>query len=523
MSVIVVRGDARRLPLPDESVDLIVTSPPYFALRDYRDGDASLAGQIGSEATPAAYIAALVECTREWARVLKPGGSMFVDLGDKYSGISVNRNGLGASTLVGHGGEGTDRDQRTRHQQRGTTDAPPKSLMLLPERYRIACVDQLGLIARSVIIWNKPNGLPESVTDRVRRSHEDWVCLRKTWPDEPCPPDVIEEVLRAVAAGEMSVEDGAAVLSGELVPIEAAVHLVKQPRYFAAVDEIREAHSAHTTRYYAPGVRSEPRGGKNGQRRDDAVWHADPTGQGLNAVNPLGKLPGSVWTIATEPLQVPAGIDADHFAAYPSEWPRRLILGWSPSGICTACGEGRRPVTQVDLGRKERWTPRYSPDNNHGGPGSTPGSRGPSATITGYTCACTPYTDHPGTGDDGGWGSYDDRGLSGTPAANGKQHVPANYRPRTGPVREYHFDRWTPAPTRPSVVVDPFGGTGTTAHVAAALGRIGITVDLSAGYSAQLAASPELYDRRRRKVLGLDKPVVDPIPEGQLTFEGWPA
>jgi DNA modification methylase len=63
---------------------------------------------------------------------------------------------------------------------------------MLPERYRIACLDQLGLTVRAVIVWSKPNGLPESVTDRVRRSHEDWV------------------------------------------------HLTKEPRYFAAVDEIRE-------------------------------------------------------------------------------------------------------------------------------------------------------------------------------------------------------------------------------------------------------------------------------------------
>ena len=85
MSAVILRADARALPLPDASVDLIVTSPPYYGLRDYRDGDASLAGQIGSEATPAAYVAALLDCTREWMRVLKPSGSLFVNLGDKYA------------------------------------------------------------------------------------------------------------------------------------------------------------------------------------------------------------------------------------------------------------------------------------------------------------------------------------------------------------------------------------------------------------------------------------------------------
>ena len=82
---LVIRGDAAHLPLPDGSVDLIVTSPPFFALRSYTDGGKHYAGQLGSEPTPAEYIAALVTCTREWVRVLKPDGSMFIELGDKYA------------------------------------------------------------------------------------------------------------------------------------------------------------------------------------------------------------------------------------------------------------------------------------------------------------------------------------------------------------------------------------------------------------------------------------------------------
>ena len=75
MSAVVIRGDARQLPLPDDSADLVVTSPPYFGLRSYTDGGAHYAAQIGSEDTPAAYVAALLDCTREWMRVLKPSGS----------------------------------------------------------------------------------------------------------------------------------------------------------------------------------------------------------------------------------------------------------------------------------------------------------------------------------------------------------------------------------------------------------------------------------------------------------------
>src|SRR5215468_8165736 len=96
MTAIVLQGDARCLPLPDASVDLVVTSPPYFGLRSYTDGGEHYPGQLGSEATPAEYVAALVECTREWCRVLKPSGSMFINLGDKYdSGTSTARTNPG--------------------------------------------------------------------------------------------------------------------------------------------------------------------------------------------------------------------------------------------------------------------------------------------------------------------------------------------------------------------------------------------------------------------------------------------
>src|ERR1017187_8761390 len=85
MSVAVVRGDARALPLPGGSVDLVVTSPPYFGLRSYTDGGEHYGGQIGSEASPREWLGSLLEATAEWVRVLKPGGAVFVNLGAKRS------------------------------------------------------------------------------------------------------------------------------------------------------------------------------------------------------------------------------------------------------------------------------------------------------------------------------------------------------------------------------------------------------------------------------------------------------
>jgi DNA modification methylase len=430
---LVLRGDARTLPLPDASVDLVVTSPPYFALRSYTDGGQHYAGQIGSEPTPAEYIAALVECTREWIRVLKPSGSIWVNLGDKYvadnrgSGTDAKRGEAkyAPAGRMGYVGEGI---------------MPRKSLMLLPERYRIACVDQLGLIARAVVIWSKPNGLPESVTDRVRRSHEDWV------------------------------------------------HLTKQPRYYSAVDEIREPHA----RIWTPG--------KNGGTRPALVAsRSQYDGPATSGPHPLGKLPGSVWEIATEPLKVPEHLGVDHFAAFPTEWPRRIILGWSPSGICTACGEGRRPVVAsvgLDMNRPQARRAQELADR------------------AGLTEAHFAALLSVGVSDTG-------RGAA-TQSGTGK-NTPEVYALAAearavlgGYAREYLLRRPTgfrdgcacpdaSAPTRPAVVLDPFSGTGTTVLVASALGRHGIGVDMSADY-CRLAQWRVNDPAQRAKVLGVAKP-----------------
>lgn len=348
-SVQILRGNALALALADESVDLIVTSPPYFGLRSYQDGGEHYSGQIGDEPTPAEFVDALIAATAEMVRVVKPSGSIWVNLGDKYAGS----NGM-------PGG------------------APPKSLIGIPWRYALRCIDDLGLILRAEVIWSKPNGLPESVTDRVRRSHEQWF------------------------------------------------HFTREPRYFSAVDEIREAHQHPHIAHTGPRV-----------GRGEVDGNAQHLRMGLS---PLGKLPGSVWTIPTEPLHVPESLGIDHFAAFPTEWPRRIIQGWSPSGICTECGEGRRPVVDVDrslvdVSRTARVMDGYAVGTgrtNHGTGGSTLANEADKVrrTITGEACACPEPT----------------------------------------------------APTRPAVVLDPFGGTGTTALVAKALGRHGISNDMSADY-----------------------------------------
>lgn len=455
--VIVLRGDAAHLPLPDASVDLIVTSPPYWGQRSYEDGGEVYDGQIGSEATPAEFIAALVNCTREWVRVLKSEGSIFVDLGDKYD----------SGTTTARVNPGTVKDGQGQGWHQGTprvSAGRPKSLLLLPERYRIACADELGLIVREVIEWDKLNPLPESAADRCGRTHED------------------------------------------------VVHLVKQPRYYAGCDEIREPHSEGTH----PGrTRSVGNASGNGVRHRTFAGNTD-------GFNRLGKMPGSVWGIPSQPLTVPERLGVRHFAAFPMELPRRIILGWSPSGICTACGEGRRPIAT-----QERET--YFGHGRHRG-GSRQLREGAAITgwrqdekwstvtsLVGYACACTPYTDHPGTGAATRRRDYNPNEGAFRPQGTYGRHQAGEYE-RVGPRREYRFEGWTAAPTRPAVVLDPFGGTGTTALVASVHGRTGVTVDRSADY-CRIAAWRTSDPAERARALGVPKP--PPVIDGQGSlFDG---
>jgi DNA modification methylase len=511
VSAVVLRGDAAHLPLPDGSVDLIVTSPPYWGLRSYTDGGEHYGGQIGSEETPQEWLEAVWRCTAEWMRVLKPTGSIFVNCGDKYA--------------AGHGGRSTEgdgdnirvcRNRPAAEHWAGTDSHPsasravivpgfrPKTLMMLPQRYAIGCMDRLGLILRAEIIWEKPNGLPESVTDRVRRAHE------QIW------------------------------------------HFTKQPRYFAAMDEVREPHTGGTH-----GRRAD---GQHSPKEQATITSGFRRGYfPENRENPLGKLPGSVWDIPSQPLIVPPYLGVDHFAAFPLELPRRIILGWSPSGICLECGEGRRPVADavaLDMGRPQARRAQQLADraglteahlqallsvgiSDTGRGAATQNGTGRNTaevyaladaarialggyareyllrrpTSFGYACACCPHTDHPGSGKPTQRRDYNPSQDSGPQGTYGRKQ--AGEYERVGPWREYHLEGWTPPPTRPAVVVDPFAGTGTSILVADALGRTGIGIDRSMDY-CRLARWRTTDPAERARALGVPKP--PPVPEGQASL-----
>ena len=133
----IIIGDALSTlkTIPDNSIQVCVTSPPYYGLRDYR-----IAGQLGQEPSPADFVAKLVEVFSEVRRVLKPDGTLWLNLGDSYAG---------------------------------------KRLLGIPWRVAFALQDD-GWYLRQEIIWHKLNPMPESVKDRCTKAHETIFLLAKS-------------------------------------------------------------------------------------------------------------------------------------------------------------------------------------------------------------------------------------------------------------------------------------------------------------------------------------------------------
>jgi DNA modification methylase len=167
--------------LPKQCVNTVVTSPPYWGLRDY-----GVEGQIGLEQTPEEYVEKLVAVFREVGRVLRDDGTVWLNLGDSYAGSWGDSGHRPERTgIPGHQREkNTKFFKRDGHPQtnKPVTVAPPglkpKDLVGIPWRVAFA-LQADGWYLRSDIIWAKPNPMPESVTDRPIKSHEYVFLLSK--------------------------------------------------------------------------------------------------------------------------------------------------------------------------------------------------------------------------------------------------------------------------------------------------------------------------------------------------------
>jgi len=228
--------------LPDASVDCVVTSPPYYGLRDY-----GVDGQRGLEGSPAEYVAGMVAVFAEVRRVLADDGTLWLNLGDSYA-TQGGRRTIGDNSWTAGRSHLEPQPDRPRSRP---TDLEPKNLRGIPWRVAFALQDA-GWILRNDIIWAKANGMPESVTDRMASRHEHLFLFAKA------------------------------------------------RRYWFDLDAVREPHSESTLDRARPG-RAAP--GKSRREGYGVPPGNRPHTARLDQINhPAGRNPGDVWTIPTQPF-----------------------------------------------------------------------------------------------------------------------------------------------------------------------------------------------------------------------------
>jgi DNA modification methylase len=199
MNYTIIEGDCieKLKQLPEKSINTCVTSPPYYALRNYQ-----MDGQVGVEESPDDYVQKIVQVFREVRRVLKDDGTIWINLGDSYAGS---------------GGAGNQFDQiengLSPYKQTGSPKdigLKPKDLIGIPWRVAFA-LQADGWYLRSDIIWHKPNPMPESVKDRPTKSHEYIFLMSKNrtyyYDQESIKTPVKQENMKGTTTHKRSTKD----------------------------------------------------------------------------------------------------------------------------------------------------------------------------------------------------------------------------------------------------------------------------------------------------------------------------
>lgn len=314
MSVSILNGDCRDVlrTLPDESVHCVVTSPPYWGLRDY-----GVAGQIGLEESFWDFLDTMVSLFREVRRVLRSDGTAWVNMGDCYA----NDGKWGGAT----GGKHADflHGQASRvGRERRKTGLKPKDLVGQPWRLAFALQDD-GWWLRQDVIWHKPNPMPESIEDRCTKAHEYIFLLSKS----------ARYYFDAEAIAEPASDNTHARVPGNKTHRGQAAYDAGDPRHRTKVGLV-----AYAERQRA-GVtpKSAPEGSLI---RAKESFHASTT-EVLATRNKR-----SVWTVQTAPFP------EAHFATFPPALIEPCILAGSPRG-----GGSPRPFRRCRNDRSCRRSP----------------------------------------------------------------------------------------------------------------------------------------------------------------------
>lgn len=282
-------GDAREMlaQLDSDSVDCIVTSPPYYRLRDY-----GVSGQIGLESTPEEYIDRLVSVFNEARRVLKPDGTAWINIADSYSGSG--KGGANYPDNAAKWKQGTNRGSvQAPLPVTHATNCKPKDMIGIPWMLAFALRKE-GWYLRQDIIWHKPNCMPESVRDRCTKSHEYIFLLSKSpkyyFDSEAIAEDIAESSCTRYRQ-DIGVQEGSTRVQGKKNGNMKAVF----PRYGG------KKYTEHPEQFYRTksGSLYLPRPKRN--KRD-------------------------VWTIPT------ASYKEAHFATFPERLVEPCILAGCPAG-----------------------------------------------------------------------------------------------------------------------------------------------------------------------------------------------
>ena len=378
MSILLIRGDARRIPLADNSVNCCVTSPPYWGLRDYGtarwdggdadcdhkrrpafqfDAASTLAcsknanqnhaqepylekcgkcgamrfdSQLGLERTPEEYIAKMVEVFREVKRVLRDDGTIWVNMGDSYASSwpapNTRRNIIDNPM--------TDGKRGPQRPERMGGDLKEKDLVGIPWMLAFALRAD-GWYLRSDIIWAKPNPMPESVTDRPTKAHEYIFLLSKSekyYYDQDAILEPVSLSTHARLSQDVQSQIASARVPGKTNGNMKAVG--RSSRNGSSFDEGKTGEMKHTRGGRRPKAwdsdlgsnrtlvsgygrkLAEPGSGtKNNSSFDEAM-----------AIMPEKRNKRSVWEVNTQPYS------EAHFATFPEELIKPCILAGCPEG-----------------------------------------------------------------------------------------------------------------------------------------------------------------------------------------------
>ena len=423
MNCKILQGDALRVlkTLPDASVHCCVTSPPYWRLRDYRTE-----GQLGLEKTPEEYVAKMVEVFREVKRVLRDDGTLWLNLGDSYYNFRGYSDYAVKQTIAKNDAHVMNSPCGKRNSR--LDNLKGKDLVGVPWMVAFALRAD-GWYLRSDIIWNKPNPMPESVTDRCTKSHEYVFLLTKSAKYYYDAEAIKENEAETTPARKLrGVSDNHKNINGAPGQTPHSMNQSRENmRHKNLQEDGQQPNTIHLRR--AEGLLDKTYSKRNKR---------------------------SVWTITTQPYR-----DA-HFATFPEELPKTCIMaGTSERGCCPKCGSPWERVVET-----ERKATRPGTNSKFGTQDTDVRCNGSETsgllkrviatnTTTGWqpTCDCDGHFEYVPFTDD-----FPDRQY-----------------------RKFFADKDVSKPV-PCTVLDPFAGSGTVGAVAESLGRNSILIELNPAY-----------------------------------------